>query len=295
MIELWLLFGLFAALSWALTNTIDKYVLSKLVKNPIAPIIVSSVIGVILSISIYFVKGFDSLSYIHISLALLNGAIYLILTFFYFKALQIEEMSRIVPLFYVSPLFILIFAFLLLEEILKPINYFGVLLLIIGAVLINYKKGINIKFGKAFWFMMISSLALSLSEIIRKYLLDYAEFWTILSYGFIGTFITLGVMIIFKREFIKELAHCNFKTLLTISTSSVTNLTGIFLLTVGLSLGSVTLVNAVASLQPLFVLLIAIILSIFIPKIIKEEISRGTIIFKLISIILMIIGVMMVS
>jgi len=296
MIELWFILGFLAALVWAFTNTIDKYVISKLVKTPIVPMIIFGVVGFLVSIVIYFVRGFQPLSYIHLSLVLLSGTIYLVTTYFYFRALQIEEVSRIVPLYYISPLFILLLAFLFLGEILIPLNYLGVLLLITGVILLNYKKGNGIKFGKAFWFMMIASLAVSVNEIIKKYLLDFTDFWTILSYQFISIFVILIIIsIIYNKSIREQLRRNKIKIISGISMSSISNLTGIFFITIGISFGSVTLVNTVASLQALIVFIIAIVLSIFIPNIIKEEISKNTIGIKLFSILLMIVGVIFVS
>jgi hypothetical protein len=56
----------------------------------------------------------------------------------------------------------------------------------------------------------------------------------------------------------------------------------------------VTLVNALASVQPFFVLAFAVALSIFYPKILKEEIGRSAVALKLIAIAMMFAGVILI-
>jgi hypothetical protein len=69
----------------------------------------------------------------------------------------------------------------------------------------------------------------------------------------------------------------------------------LFIFTIAVSLGPVTLVNSLGALQPLFVLAIAVVFSNFFPHILKEEVDRHTIALKLVAIALMIIGTVLVA
>ena len=69
----------------------------------------------------------------------------------------------------------------------------------------------------------------------------------------------------------------------------------LFFFTIAVSLGPVTLVNSVGALQPLFVLMIAVLFSHFWPHIMKEEIDRHTVALKVVAIVLMIAGTVMVA
>jgi len=65
----WVLFAILAALSWAIVNTFDKYVLSKYVKKPIVPVIFVAILGIIASFLVFSFKGFGQLSNLNIILA----------------------------------------------------------------------------------------------------------------------------------------------------------------------------------------------------------------------------------
>ena len=62
-----------------------------------------------------------------------------------------------------------------------------------------------------------------------------------------------------------------------------------------ISLGPVALVNSLEGSQMIMVFLITILLTIFAPKIIKEEIDRKNILLKLSAIAIMVVGVVILS
>jgi len=96
----WILFSILAALIWAIVNIIDKYVLSKLVSRPIIPVIIMGFIGLIASLLVFIFLGFQQLSAGNVLLAFISGSLYVLMTFFYFRAVKIEEVSKVIPLFY---------------------------------------------------------------------------------------------------------------------------------------------------------------------------------------------------
>jgi len=291
----WILFSILSAAIWAIVNTVDKYVLTKLVRKPVIPLMILGIIGLISSFSVYLFHGFSYLSYFNIALAFAAGILYVIGVLFYFKAVKIEEISRIIPLLYLSPLFVSILAAVFLGEIFTPVKYSGIFLLIIGAIFISSKNFIKISFGKAFWFMIVTSLTFSLNAVITKYLLDFVDFWTIFSYIRIGAFFALIPIFCFSfKDLISTVREHGKKTVILISLNEVFALFAVILITIAMTKGYVTLVNALSSIQPFFVLSIAVILSVFYPKILKEEIDKKTVLIKLIAITLMFVGVILI-
>jgi hypothetical protein len=69
---------------------------------------------------------------------------------------------------------------------------------------------------------------------------------------------------------------------------------GALLITLALVTGPATLVNSLSNLQPFFVFLFAVGLSLFFPKILKEELKKSTLALKLIAMILMFVGVILI-
>jgi len=297
---LWVVYSFLAALFWATASTLDKYILSKWVKNPIVSTMIFGIIGLIASILIYFVKGYSEISSMNLFLAFVGGLTYVIATILYFEAVKIEEISRISALAYFSQLFVTIFAAVFLREVFTSTIYAGILLILAGAILISSKdiaKITKIRPSKAFWLMMLSSAMIAVVAILTKYLLEYADFWTVFSYTRgIGTFIALIPVFYFKYPELKALAKEHGKKAVgAISISGIFTMLGSLVITIAASTGPVTLVNAISMTRPFFVLLFATVLSIFYPKILREELGKSAIILKVAAIILMFIGAILVA
>ncbi len=292
----WILFSVLAALSWAIVNTLDKYVLTKWINKPVIPMMVSSIIAITVAFLIFIFKGFSTLSISQIILALLGGLFSAMMSLFYLNALKREEVTRVIPLFYLAPLFIAILAAIFLREVFQPLIYLGVIFLISGAILISNKSIRKISLGKAFWFMIASSLSLSINQIIVKYLLAFTNFWTIFSYVEIGYFLSVIPIFYFNFSDLKKIIQQHGKKVAgVISLSTLFNILGILLITIAISIGAVTLVNALSSIQPFFVLLFAVLLNQFYPNILKEEVNKSTILIKFFAILLMFIGVILIT
>ena len=290
----WILFSILAAVCWSVVNVVDKYILTKWVKEPIVPVMILGFVGLMSSFIIFFINGFVQLSYYHILLAIIGGVFYMFMNILYFKAVKIEEISRVIPLFYLTPLFVLVLATIFLKEIFTPIKYMGIILLVIGAILISMKK-FQISFGKAFWFMIIASFSLSIYSVLIKYLLNFADFWTIFAYLRIGVFIALIPFLYSNfRHLISTVRENGIKVVFIIGFNESLNLFAVLLFTLASSIGFVTLVNAIASVQPFFVLLFAVIFSIFYPQTLKEEINKSTMFIKLTEIVLIFIGSLLI-
>jgi len=293
---MWVIFSILAALCWAIVSIVDKYVLTKWVRKPIVPVMILGIIGLLASLFIYLFHGFSPLSYLNIIWAFVAGVLYILSMLFYFKAAKIEEISRIAPLWYLTPVFVLILAAIFLGEVFPLIKYLGIFLLVTGAIIISLKNLEKISIGRAFWFMILASLVLSGEAVITKHLLNFTDFWTVFSYIKIGTIFALIPIFYFSfKDLTSTVKEHGKKVIGVISLAEILNLVGKVFITIAIATGYVTLVNALSSVQPFFVLLFAVILSIFYPSIIKEELNKPIIVQKLVAIILMFIGAILTT
>ncbi|MBW2992078.1 EamA family transporter [Candidatus Woesearchaeota archaeon] len=291
----WILFSILAAFIWAVVNIIDKYVLEKWVRKPIVPVIILGFFGLIAGFFVLLFKGFPLLSPLNTALAFIAGIIYFSAIVLYFKAAKIEEISRVAPLFYVEALFILLLATLFLGELFTPMKYLGIVFLVSGAILISIRK-FKLSFGKAFWMMMLAAFILGIYHVITKYLLNFSDFWTVFSYVRIGTFLPLIIVLYPNIKHMKDtMKEHGAKAYWVMILAEGLNLLAVLFITIATAIGFVSLVKALSSVQPFFVLLIVLVLSIFYPKILKEEIGRKTVFLKFIAIFLMFIGVMLIT
>ncbi len=292
----WILFTLLATLLWALGNIIDKHILSKWITKPIIPVMFVGIIGLLSSVVIYFFQGYETLSSINIVWAFIAGTLYILTNIFYYKAINLEEASRVMALFQITPLFVSIIAAVFLGEIFFISTHVGIILLVIGAIIISSKNSISLKFEKSFWLMILASFSWASMMVITKYLLDFADFWTIFSYSRIGTIFVLIPIVYFNfKDLLLAIKEKGKKIILIVSIPESIGIIAILFITIATVDGYVTFVNALSSLQPLFVLVMAVILSKFYPKIIKEEIGKSTVIKKIIAIVIMIIGAILVT
>jgi transporter family protein len=290
----WITLSFLAALLFATSNMIDKFLLEKWVKNPLIPLHFIALLYFLSSILIFSFHKVTPLSTANLLLVLLAGLLNTITMVFYFKALSLEEVSRIVPLFNITPLFIMIFAALFLGEIFTPLKYLGILLLVAGSVLIGYNKGFRL--GKSAAYMIICLIAATFYQITTKYLLGFADYWSIFAYGRLSAVLFLiPVLIISYKDLISTLKKHAKNVILSVSASELIALAASILAIAATSLGPVTLVNALGGIQPFFVLLVTVLLSRFLPHILEEEISKKTVIQKMIACTLIFVGVFLVT
>jgi transporter family protein len=292
----WIALSLLSAFLMAVVNIIDKFILTKWVKNPMLLVVFFGIIGLIPSLTIFGIRGLPRLSGFNIFLAFLAGGAYLLMSFFYFRAAQLEEISRVVPLFYLAPFFVSIFAFLFLGEFFSSKQYAGIAFLIAGAMLISAKKSSQFHGGKAVWLMTLAALSYSIMLVLSKHLLNHADFWTVFALIRTGMFLALvPSFCILARNLLRSFKEQGLKIIGFIALNEALALVGSFVLTIAASLGAVTLVNALSTVQPFFVLLFASLLSLFFPKVIKEDVGKKALITKFIAILLMVTGALLIS
>jgi drug/metabolite transporter (DMT)-like permease len=292
----WIAYTIIATFMMAMVNIIDKYLLSKLVAKPVVPLMALGFVGGISAVVIFAIRGFSILSPFHLSLAFICGILYIFMVFFYFQAVKIEDISRIIPLYYLSPIYILFIAWIFLGERFPASKYVGILLIVSMAIVISMKNIRVFHLSRALWFIVLSSLAGAIIQVITKYLLNHNEFWTVFAYIRLSAFIVLiPVYWLQYRDLKLQFQTGGIKPFGIIAANETLTLVSVILSTAATAIGFVTLVNALSSVQPLFVLLFTIGLSIFYPQILKEELTKSGIIIKFIAIILMFIGVMLVT
>ena len=291
----WVIYALLAAFLYAVVGIVDKFTITKWIKNPFVPPIIFGAMGFLFSAAIYFFQGFAQLSTFNIALAIFVGIISVVASVAYFKAAKIEEISRLVPMIFISNVFVVILAAVFIGEIFTLEKYAGIFLLIFGATMISSRK-FDFKPGKAFWLAMLSGFIWASTAVIVKYLLSFADFWTIFSYTRIGMFIgILPLAYFYLNDFFLAVRKHGNKVIGVMSVNEILALSGIFSATYAMSIGPVTLVQSLISVEPFIVFILSIIISIFLPKILKEEIDRKTLFLKAVAITAVIIGAVLVA
>jgi uncharacterized membrane protein len=176
-----------------------------------------------------------------------------------------------------------------------PITYLGVVLLVAGAVLLSYKKG-EFRFSKAFIFIQLSGLAAAFQTVLLKGMLNHYDYWSVYAYSrasAIFAAIPLSIMLI--PAYKETMRRIGCRVLWVQLLNEVGNIGAVVASYAAMSLGPVTLVSALGSLSPLFVLMLAVVISIFLPKILNEEIKGTSVLLKFIAMAIMFVGALLVT
>jgi transporter family protein len=291
---MWILFTILAALVWSINNVFDKITVAKYIKKPIVPVIIGGFVSLLFCL-IILANNFVFISTWQFFLSFLIGITCFTGTLFYFKAIKIEEASRVVPLFALTLVWIAILAGIFLGEVFDLYKYFGIFIIFLGAILISIGK--KLKFSKkSFIYMVSSTLIFSVYNILVKYLMRDLDYWTVFAYSRLMIFMIVIPFFVYYFSDMKELIErYKIKAVGLISFSQALSLVGVILFCTALSSGFLTLVEGVVSLQYLFVFIIFFILSILFPKLIKEEISKSIVFLKLVAIVMIIGGVVLIA
>jgi uncharacterized membrane protein len=288
----WFVFALLASIMFALCNVFDKFNLTKKIKNSFSYNIIGIAFNIfpVLLLIFYLKLNFDFSTL----LATMYGLIFVFLYVVYNKAMMEEDASRVVSISKISPIFVLALSFLLLNEVLNYHKYFGIIFLVISALLVSYKKSekrFHLSTGIILAFCF--SFSIAVMGIITKYTLGYIDYWTFFLWNLIGNMIGCLFMILIpsiRRNAIRDASKIDKRTFLTVFLASMFTWLGYLFYFVATSLGNVSLVSALGSIQPLTVFIITLFLTVHRPKILKEEISKMSLTFKILAVIFIIIG-----
>jgi len=239
-------------------------------------------------------KGLVIPSFPLLAVSIIAGMLHLYGMFPYYKALSIEEVSRVLPLWRFIPLFVLLFSCVFIGERLTWHEGIAFLLLVAGGYLISIKNLRDpLKIGKAFYFMVFSSFLFGIHYTLAKYVYSNQPYYDGFVWIRIGAF--LGAMSAlsnkkYRNELILTLSSINLKITVILFVQGLLVIIGLALLNFAMTIGPISLVSASAGFQSIFVFLAATVLSIRYPNILQEEISKKIIVQKSFAIVLMIVG-----
>jgi len=294
----WVLFALGAAFTFALTNVIDKFILSKWIENELIPVVILGFVGLVFAGFVYFFRGFSFLSWVNVVLAFLAGVVSILFMVFYFRAVQVEEVSRVVPLFSFVPVFTAVLAAFFLGEIFSVERYFGVVLVVAGSLFVSVRSLSDLRWlrlGRAFWFMVLAAFFSAVFGVMVKYLLEFSDYLTVFSYTRLGAVVAVIPLFYFYLPDLKDTVRKHEGSAVSlISFNGLLGILAALLMTIALSIGYATLVNTLGGIQPFFVLFLTVFLSLFFPGVLEEELDRVTVVVKVFSISLMLVGVYLV-
>ena len=301
----WFLTALLPPIFWSITNHIDKYLLSKYFKGgAIGSIIIFSaaislpLLPIIVIIYPAVLQTFNT-SYLLIAL---NGTFYLLATLPYIYALKKDDASLTVPLLQMIPIFSFILGYIFLKETLNITQIIGGLVILISSIFISLNisdiKKMRMKWD-VFGLMVLSNLLFALNFLFFKHFAIETNFWITSFWEYIG-FAFFGIFLLvfvknYRNGFFNVLKTNKLQVLGINGLNEILNIVAKIAFNAASILTPVTLVWIINGLQPFFVFVFGILLTIFLPKISKEDISKKTLIQRIIAIAVIAIGTYMVN
>lgn len=289
----WIFLTFVSAMVEAISNVFDRFILKNEAKNSAILLIFWGFFAVFIFCPPALLTGQVSFDLTPIIGGFIIAGIFLLGYYFYYKAVQKEEVDRIIPILALNPIILLVFATIFFHEIHAPIVYFGIFLIILGVLLnaIKFKKyaknhtQIN---KKAVLFCAIASTAFAFKNIIGKYLAlaDFQPlniiFWIGLNCGIITILI-----ILFQR---KNFYFQKGQSIADHALAAALGVAASLLYTVAILIGPAALVGFLSRVDMVFVLVISEIIYFFNPHLLRTRFNKKTFFQKLLGIILILIG-----
>src|SRR3989338_5442410 len=293
----WVIFVLDATLIWSVGSIISKFCRVSYIENSLGYLIFIAPTVLIVPLLLLF-EPFVLLKSTEAFLAVLSGMIVTVGYYLYLEAIHKEELSKVFILFGTGPLFILVLSTIILKEVLTIKQYIAFASIFIGSTLVSLKKvdqKIKLTFGAIL--VLLSALFFAIHNVILKYISEI-NLTTLMLYresGFLMPILFIFILSPKARKHAKKVINdLNIKKTALVYSAEVLGITGMFLVYLAIQRGPVSLVTVLEGFETIFIFILAIIISLYFPKILKEKIDKKTIIIKIISITLMLGGLYLI-
>ena len=267
------LFSVLVPFCLAGSNIIDNYVLHVRLDDPVSYDILTTWLTIPIAVAVFLVwKVSFAFNAWFVGTAV--GFAFAFLFILYNFAMMKEQGTNVVALIYTSPLFVAVLALVFLGEQLTLTNYLGILILILSAFLVLYRKldAKNIALGVILVYAFFSAAA----RVASKSALENVDIWSYFFWFLVGGILgTLILAAIRPRRLAAAWRRVDARLLLLfIATTSLGEL-GFVLLYSAISIGSVVLASGLSAIQPTLVLVYSAILVRVRPGVIPAERASG--------------------
>lgn len=269
----WILVATAAYIANAGAALTDKFLLKRLIPHPAVYAFFVSLMGAAVIVAAPFVLE-DAPSSV-MAASLFSGLAFTGALFFYYTALKHEEASRIVPLVgSMAPVAVLILARIFLGETLGIAQLVGFALVVIGTGILAEEGDAKNRLGsRVIMLGLLAAFLFAASHVAVKYVYLIHPFGSGLvwrGFGGVAAALLLFLIPVNRRRIIAEIKNPEVETGAVFFLGQGFAATGFLLFNYALSLGPVSLVNALSGVQYAFLFLATIILSRVAPNIAKE-------------------------
>ena len=303
--ELWILLPLISALLMASVNVVDKFFVlegednldfkSFCLYSGGMQIIIFLLLFLLSPLTLNKLISFDS------AIIILSGIFFGLSLIFLVKAMDIEEISRVEPIYLIHTILVPFIGLFYLNENLSFDKYIGIILIFFSSIFASIRWDKNIKAidKTAISSLIIGGIFFAIASIIIKESIDKNLFTDpqILSLRALGLFFAAGIPFMNKKNF-RNLStffvHKKRGAALFIF-ETIFPLLSMYLVVVSLNYIEVSIVNSFNGARPIFTVLFSIFLAYILQRNTQEKVDPINIFIKFISGILALLGIILLA
>lgn len=296
----WLFLALLSQITYTINIFFDKYVVEERLPNYRSLPVFTSILTFFVGGMIWILNGFDQVSFNNFFFIVLSGIFTLWGFRFYIEALMKEETSIVIILIQLVPVIVLILSYLLLGETINAKQMAGFILLLSASILASLQRGNQkFQFSKALLYIIIADIMWASAYIAIKFASHSIDFTDLIIYESLG--ITIGGLSLYlfikktRLAFIESFKKINKTTVGVIFLNEGIFLFAKLLAYLAITSGPVTLVSVISSTQIFFGILFGVILTIILPKVFHEDLSKKSLGKKVGLSVLAFIGIYLIS
>lgn len=297
---IWLPIAVLSAFVFALVSILDKVILVRYIRDARTFIVMVGFISIPMGLLVLPFAPFEGYPASILAVGYFSGFLWGISLIAMFLAMRVEDVSRVVPVISISPVFVAILAVIFLSEGLTALHWAAIVLTVAGAVVISTKATGRSRlptFNATFLLLIGSSISIAGGQFLTKIAADEMGIWNLLTVRNMG----LGsacILFMFRpyvlRETVRALSNATSAGVFFLTEGALVFI-GLVLTIWAIELGPVSLVATAMSSRPLFVFIMSIGMSLPVWKLLNEPLDRRTLAIKLLSTIMILVGISAIS
>ena len=294
----WITIALIASFLYGTTNFIDRFLVEKRMQDPFFVSIIGGIVAPIMGLIIFVMRGSPIFSWQDMAVLALGGICSEVALVPWYKAIKMDDTSRVVPYFQFIPVVVLVMAYVLLGERLTTNQLIGFVLIIGGGLSLAVERSARELFRvrRSFWYIMGAVILFAPIGVLFKVVAVDRNFWDSLAYELMG--VGLGAIVLqmyAKRDVWRGMRAMSTSTWGIVGMNEGLYLCARVLQFYAVLIGPTALVSVVGGIQPLFALIIGLAMSTWFPNVIKEDIKVRVVLYKLAAILVMFVGVIFIN
>lgn len=296
----WFFLALIGPLLYAITNHIDKVLLERYFKvSGVGSLMLYSSLLSALALPFIFLMDphvFD-VGVFNIAVLVCVGTLNVLVLLCYLLALRDDEASIVIVFYQLVPVFAYALGFLILDESLTVLQLIAMAIIILGTTIISFEVDVDNKFilrKKTVGLMLGASFFWALGSVIFKAVALEENVWRSLFWEHVVlTLIGVGILVSIRKtrkQFLLTFKKNSAGIISLNVLNEVIYMIGNAIFAYAYLLAPISLILLTNSFQPIFVLAIGILLTIFFPKITVEKIKAKHLWQKLLAILITGVG-----